>query len=778
MRGFKPCPSPSIHNSGAGRFWIIHAVIPFCILLGLIILFETTNLDLRLTDAFYDPATGKFPAKKSFWAETLIHKGGRNLIVAIGVACIGTFLASYRLPRMRPLRRAALYMALCIAMGTGSVAIVKQAINRHAPWGYDRYGGKTPYTALLVRPPAGTPVGHDVPAGHASGGFALMGGYFVLRGGSRRWAMAALAGGFAIGAVFAVGQQVRGAHFASHNLYTIALCWFPALALYRFMFPGCYTPAMTSTVASGRLVGTRFRAGWPGWVLGVGSFILLLGLLGEPAVSRSQEARVLVTAREMLGGTLQDYLIPHCNGEVRLHKPPLAYWLAAGSFGVFGVHDWAGRLPMALAAWGTILCTYAIGRRLVGARAALLGCLLLLGSLHFFRYGRLAETDILVTLFNTLAVGAILMGWRHEGRRRALAWHSVSGIAIGLAVMSKGLPAVYPLLFLVLLAWWTGRWRVLTDWLRSGAIALALLVALPWFIYVMRTPEWSRVPHEAYKVLRGGGHFELPGAHLVYLAKASLPWTPLVILALVAAGRQLRSSLRVRILLAWVLSVLVPLEIALQKQEHYLLPLMPGLMLLSAWMLVRPGRERWITDIGRIMLWGLAVVCAAAVVAMPAVGWRVRQGLSPADALVAIIAAGAAGLLIVQLRRGGYARALWTGAIAGTLLLSASLGIWAPGLVRDDFDEVAAEIREHYPHEKLAIYGKDMLPLSFYMRQVIPNYETSADLRRAWAERRFTLIVAEEDQVARLQWPAEVPLAQRWHFEVAGEHVVVRGDAD
>ena len=247
-----PLPSLAIRDAGAGRFWIIHAVIPFCILLGLIIVFETTDLDLRLTDAFYDPATGKFPAKKSFWAETLIHKGGRNLIAAIGVACIGTFLASYGVSRLGPLRLAALYMALCITMGVGSVAIAKQVINRHAPWGYDRYGGKTPYTPLHVSAPAGSPVGHDFPAGHASGGFALMGGYFVLRGRSRKWAMAALAGGFAIGAVFALGQQARGAHFASHNLYTIVLCWFPALALCRFMLPRCYAPAMTSTVAPGR----------------------------------------------------------------------------------------------------------------------------------------------------------------------------------------------------------------------------------------------------------------------------------------------------------------------------------------------------------------------------------------------------------------------------------------------------------------------------------------------------------------------------------------------
>src|SRR5690348_12928750 len=82
--------------------------------------------------------------------------------------------------------------------------------------------------------------------------------------------------------------------------------------------------------------------------------VALLLFLDLAPVQRTQEARVLETAREMLGRPVHNWLVPQLNGEVRLRKPPLAYWVSAGSFELFGVKHWAGRLPMALAGWLTI----------------------------------------------------------------------------------------------------------------------------------------------------------------------------------------------------------------------------------------------------------------------------------------------------------------------------------------------------------------------------------------------------------------------------------------
>ena len=62
--------------------------------------------------------------------------------------------------------------------------------------------------------------------------------------------------------------------------------------------------------------------------------VLLLGAALWTPMSRTQEARVLATGREMIEADWGGWLIPHLNGQPRLEKPPLAYWLSAGSLGV------------------------------------------------------------------------------------------------------------------------------------------------------------------------------------------------------------------------------------------------------------------------------------------------------------------------------------------------------------------------------------------------------------------------------------------------------------
>ncbi len=128
----------------------------------------------------------------------------------------------------------------------------------------------------------------------------------------------------------------------------------------------------------------------------------------------------------MLGGGWHDWLVPHLNGAVRLHKPPLAYWLCAVSFKCFGVSTFAGRLPMVLAGWMMVVlvCSagfspylLALARIRAEARTTNYGLkpalrtdvtvfvgLALTACLGMLRYARLAETDVLAALFTTVAM--------------------------------------------------------------------------------------------------------------------------------------------------------------------------------------------------------------------------------------------------------------------------------------------------------------------------------------------------------------------------------------
>ncbi len=224
-----------------GRFWLWHGVLPLLLFTLLAALFELTDLDLFFSDAWYDPAAG-WVYKQSWWAEGVIHRGGKNLVLALALGALVGWGLSFRLPRLRPWRRSALFLVLAIGLGTGSVALGKATINRHSPWDYDRYGGTVPYSGLFEPTPAGAKPGHSFPAGHASGALALMSSYFIFRGRSRRRALAGLAAGLLLGGVFGFGQLVRGAHFVSHNLWSAAICWLFSLVLYVFVFRGRLPP--------------------------------------------------------------------------------------------------------------------------------------------------------------------------------------------------------------------------------------------------------------------------------------------------------------------------------------------------------------------------------------------------------------------------------------------------------------------------------------------------------------------------------------------------------
>jgi hypothetical protein len=67
--------------------------------------------------------------------------------------------------------------------------------------------------------------GHCFPAGHASTGFAFMAAFFGLQQSAPRAALKWLGWAVLVGFILGISQQVRGAHFMSHTLWTSWLCW-------------------------------------------------------------------------------------------------------------------------------------------------------------------------------------------------------------------------------------------------------------------------------------------------------------------------------------------------------------------------------------------------------------------------------------------------------------------------------------------------------------------------------------------------------------------------
>src|SRR5438270_2564586 len=106
---------------------------------------------------------------------------------------------------------------------------------------------------------------------------------------------------------------------------------------------------------------SRPHAARSGWIVVViACFVFLINIASPPRLMDDVDAVQAQIARNML--VSRDYVTARLNGVAYLEKAPLVYWVMAASYKVFGVHDWAARLPLALAV--VLLCwmTYRFGR--------------------------------------------------------------------------------------------------------------------------------------------------------------------------------------------------------------------------------------------------------------------------------------------------------------------------------------------------------------------------------------------------------------------------------
>ncbi|WP_169577616.1 phosphatase PAP2 family protein [Sinimarinibacterium sp. CAU 1509] len=211
-------------------------LLPGLSLLTLALFAKLTGLDLWVADRFADGVHG-FPWAHHWLTQKLLHDGGAWLIRIFAIA-----LLLLAIVRSGAVRRAAVYLLAALALTTGSVAVIKQAVDKDCPWSLDRYGGQQPTLLLVYGTVSGKKPGHCFPGGHSSGGFSLLALYFVARRWRPRDAGKVLVAAAAVGFGFALTQWARGAHFVSHDLTSAAIAWVCAAWLAPFLHRPARTP--------------------------------------------------------------------------------------------------------------------------------------------------------------------------------------------------------------------------------------------------------------------------------------------------------------------------------------------------------------------------------------------------------------------------------------------------------------------------------------------------------------------------------------------------------
>ena len=290
------------------------------------------------------------------------------------------------------------------------------------------------------------------------------------------------------------------------------------------------------------------------------------------------EPRYAEVAREMLGGG--PWLVPHLGGTIYPDKPPLYFWLLAGSYTVFGVNPFAVRLIPVLSASGAILITFVLGRKLSNSRAALFGAVILGTSVLFMQLARHGNIDSTLTLVTTAALGLIAVA-HLEGRRRLCL---LAYVLMALGVLMKGPVAfLLPVLTFVVYLVVTGQAKNVRRMRLIPGLAILVVVVAAWLVpaAVSGGADYARTILLEQNVGRAVSSFSHKKPFYYYLTSFPLnflPWVFFLPQALYFAARK-RTPQGI-FPVVWFATIFLFFSAVSGKRGLYLLPLFPAAALL------------------------------------------------------------------------------------------------------------------------------------------------------------------------------------------------------
>jgi 4-amino-4-deoxy-L-arabinose transferase-like glycosyltransferase len=349
--------------------------------------------------------------------------------------------------------------------------------------------------------------------------------------------------------------------------------------------------------------------------------------LGKSSIWDANEAFYAETPREMMASG--NYLAPQFNFKPRVQKPPLTYWIILLSYKLFGVNEFAVRLPGALAAIGTLLFSYGIARMLFTRRAALLSAIITATTPRVFILARRLPIDILLLFFLT---GILFFLVRAVQKNERSYWILAYAFA-AFGFLTKGpVAVVIPVCAYLLWGLFRRQIRIAGAHPFIGA-AIFACIALPWYVAIywvhgwtyispfFLRDNWGRFAAETLGPSRG------PFYYFSVYATDFFPWSIPALLAIIFLWLDRKRerplmSLSFGLPVIWCVLVFILFSFSKNKQEYYIAPIYPiAAVLLSGFLdmlMAATGREnvksagqrswRWLYGFLAAVLFSLSAV--------------------------------------------------------------------------------------------------------------------------------------------------------------------------
>ena len=251
----------------------------------------------------------------------------------------------------------------------------------------------------------------------------------------------------------------------------------------------------------------------------VAALVFLGCIVSPPSLMDDVDAVQAQIAHNMLQSG--DWVTARLDGVKYLEKSPLKYWMIAVSFMVFGVHDWAARIPIAI---GTVLLcwvTARFGAWAFGRQAGMCAGLVLATSGEgFFFFTRILIPDVILTLTITLTLWGLLRALE-ETEPHPSRWALAMWAAMATGLLLKGLiAALFPVAVGLLYLGITKQLLVRRTWVRLRPLAgilLLLAIAAPWHVLatVRNPPLFDFTMHSESGSYHGFFWFYFINEHLL-----------------------------------------------------------------------------------------------------------------------------------------------------------------------------------------------------------------------------------------------------------------------
>jgi len=513
------------------------------------------------------------------------------------------------------------------------------------------------------------------------------------------------------------------------------------------------------------------------------AFLFFYGL-NQVGLIGADEPRYAQVAREML--ERHDWITPVLGGQPWLEKPPLYYWQAMVAYAVFGVSDWAARLPSALDATLLVLAVYFFLRRF-RTGFELDGALITASSAGIIGYARAASMDM--ALAAAFTVGMLgWWAWRESGKKLYLL---IFYGFMALGMLAKG--PVAPFLAAVVIVLYAAAVRELrvalkTLWLPG--ILLFCAIALPWYVAVqIRNPVFFRefiLEHNLARFSKNLYHHTEPfWYYLPVTALALAPWTVFVIAALIepvrlwwakrapVSGRDDPENQFGVLASCWLIVPVVFFSLSQSKLPGYILPALPAGGLLLVDYLGRHLEQGEPKPAARVLAVLHALLSASPIVPALLIAYLITQHRLPGGRpmLVALTIAFilCAGIVLTLVRRTGLRMLRFVTLIPVVLTLGAVLKLGSVALdqtlsARPLALEIAAMEAHRLPLAVYHVRRELEYGLTFYRNHLTFNYDWGS------VPQQEHLLVAPENSQAEI---AELVAGRRVSYlgHYAAQHV-------